>query len=329
MENISGQQTSSKEINFGPIFIAIAATTWTFDFIYRNIVLQYVTPTMLVMFEHIIMTIFVLPLLWKSKHLMTQFNRKEWIALLIIGVGASGLATILLSTGYTLGFEYAPMIALVQQLQPVIAIGLAHVMLKEELPNYYYLLTIFALAGVFLMYYPLVSAFSFSIVDNIGLQAAIYGLVAAALWGSGTVLGKYMLVHSETEMEYMDMASYRFFIGMVGLIILNAFLGFPIIAPFTGETIIGLLFLALVPGLLALVLYYYGLKSTHASVATLFELAFPLSFLILIPLITNSNPITPIQYVGAGILIVATTALSFIYGVQTTPEQFDLVEEIQ
>ena len=70
---------------------------------------------------------------------------------------------------------------------------------KEKLPRYYYPLSLVAISGVFLMYYPTVSGLSGSLVDDLGVQAAFLGLLAAALWGSGTVLGKYLLVHSDTE----------------------------------------------------------------------------------------------------------------------------------
>jgi len=41
-----------------------------------------------------------------------------------------------------------------------------------------------------------------------------------------------------------------------------------------GSDILGVLLLAIVPGLLALLLYYFGLRDTMASAATLAELAF-------------------------------------------------------
>lgn len=47
------------------------------------------------------------------------------------------------------------------------------------------------------------------------------------------------------------------------------------------ETVVPLLLLALVPGLLALLLYYRGLRQTPASAATIAELAFPLSALLI------------------------------------------------
>jgi drug/metabolite transporter (DMT)-like permease len=48
-----------------------------------------------------------------------------------------------------------------------------------------------------------------------------------------------------------------------------------VLADLGGSDLLALLLLALVPGLLALLLYYRGLRGTPAAAATLAELAFP------------------------------------------------------
>jgi len=48
----------------------------------------------------------------------------------------------------------------------------------------------------------------------------------------------------------------------------------PPVPALNGSDILGVLLLAIVPGLLALLLYYFGLRGTTASAATLAELAF-------------------------------------------------------
>ena len=182
MENANLSTSEQGSMNFGPLFIALAATTWTMDFFSRTIVLKVVQPSMLVLIEHVIITICLLPLIWKSRALIFQFNAKEWFSLIMIGAGASAMASVALSTGYTLGFyQYAPIVALTQQFQPVIAIGLAHLMLKETLPKYYYPLSAIAIGGVFLMYYPTVSGFSPDLLNDLGVLAAFYKLLAAIL----------------------------------------------------------------------------------------------------------------------------------------------------
>jgi drug/metabolite transporter, DME family len=321
MSAINQNETSnSTTMNFGPMFIAMAATLWTTDFFARSYLTQIMSSTLIVMYEHIIITILLLPLLYAYRDKLFKFTPIEWGALLVIGIGASAVATIALTSGYALGFLiYGPVVALTQQFQPVIAIGLAHILLKERLPKNYYILSVIAIFGVFLMYWPLVGRLSISeLAFSTGILAAVYGLTAATLWATGTVFGKYMLQHSKSELEFSQLTVFRFTIGMIFLVIFNLAYQ-PITANLSvfsdSRAILYLLFLAFIPGLLSLILYYYGLKTTHASIATLFELAFPLSFFIFVPLIVSAV-ITPIQFIGAIILIAATTYLSYTYGKQ-------------
>ena len=70
--------------------------------------------------------------------------------------------------------------------------------------------------------------------------------------------------------------------------------------------------LALVPGLIGLLLYYRGLASTPASLATLAELAFPITgVLVNLYLVTPRQSITSWQVAGIAVLWLAIAALDF------------------
>ena len=66
-----------------------------------------------------------------------------------------------------------------------------------------------------------------------------------------------------------------------------------------------LLALALVPGLVALMIYYQGLARTPASSATLAELAFPLTAILIGWLVFDATPNTT-QWIG---IITLTTTI--------------------
>jgi len=71
--------------------------------------------------------------------------------------------------------------------------------------------------------------------------------------------------------------------------------------------------LALLPGLLAMLLYYRGLASTPAALATLAELAFPITgVLVNLFLVTPRQTITPFQIAGIVILWAAIAVLDRI-----------------
>src|SRR5207244_4752757 len=68
--------------------------------------------------------------------------------------------------------------------------------------------------------------------------------------------------------------------------------------------------LALLPGLIAMLLYYRGLASAPASMATLAELAFPITgVLVNLFLVTPRQSISVWQVAGIAALWIAVTAL--------------------
>jgi drug/metabolite transporter (DMT)-like permease len=314
-------------LNLGPWFIAIAALLWTTDTLVRTNLKGLVTSTQIVLIDHVIIILVISPLVIKHAPKLKGFNMKEWGALLFIGIGGSALATIALTEGFFTGsfpFQFVAIVILLQQTQPLIAITFAHLFLKEKLPAFFYRLAFLALIGIFLIIFPYFYDVEtgklgiLDLADNVGLVAGLLGLTAAFFWGTSTVFGRYLLKHSQLKLNFSEMATYRFLIATVFLLIFIPFLprsgGYPTISTLIDPVIIvSILYLAIVVGLLALLFYYYGLKTTHASVSTIMELAYPLSFFVLIPIFKLTMP-EPIQLLGGLILIVATTTLSYLYG---------------
>ena len=69
-----------------------------------------------------------------------------------------------------------------------------------------------------------------------------------------------------------------------------------------------ILYLAVVTGLLALALYYYGLQKTPAVLSSLAELTFPAVFVIA-GIYGNSQPLVWSQWLGVAIIIGTVTLL--------------------
>lgn len=70
-----------------------------------------------------------------------------------------------------------------------------------------------------------------------------------------------------------------------------------------------LVLLAIFPGLLGLLLYYRGLRSTPASYATLAELAYPATGVALNWLLLG-QPLTPAQGVGVALVVGAIVTMN-------------------
>jgi drug/metabolite transporter (DMT)-like permease len=217
-------------------------------------------------------------------------------AMAVVGGGSSALATTLFTLAFTTGDPVTPQV--LQKLQPLFAIVLAVAVLGERLTPRFALYAVPALAGAWLLAFPDPLA-----VDLASARAALLAVGAAALWAAGTVLGRL----AGTRMSFMHVTTVRFTIALpVALGITLA----------TGSTLaIGaaqiplLVTLALVPGLLALSLYYWGLSRTAASRATLAELAFPLVSALVGVAVLGAEP-TWSQWTGAAVVLVSVTAMA-------------------
>lgn len=133
-------------------------------------------------------------------------------------------------------------------------------------------------------------------------------LGAAALWGGSTVMGRYLL----GSMKYETVTSLRFILALPLLFVITSMEGAPwqMSGGVSGSAAvaINLLLQALLPGLLSMLLYYKGLNTTKASVATLAELSFPMTG-ILINWVVYQQLVTLPQIVGFALI---WTALFFI-----------------
>jgi drug/metabolite transporter (DMT)-like permease len=71
----------------------------------------------------------------------------------------------------------------------------------------------------------------------------------------------------------------------------------------------------IVPGLLAMLLYYLALSNTPASLATIAELGYPLALFLIFSLpapVGQAAPLRPIEVVGAAILVASVVTLNFL-----------------
>jgi drug/metabolite transporter (DMT)-like permease len=132
---------------------------------------------------------------------------------------------------------------------------------------------------------------------------AVLALAAAAGWGTSTIWGRVATTHLPFEL-------------VTALRILGALPALIIAAVLQGQTgvparpqFVTLIWLALIPGLAALILYYRGLRHTPASQATIAELAFPAVASLLNWLVLGASA-TAVQVFGFAIIWTAIFALS-------------------
>lgn len=293
--------------------VVLGAALWGADPLFRIILLKSLTSAQIVLLEHIIIALIAVPVMWKNRQELRGLGWKQAGALLFISWGGSAIATILFTMGLVNGNPNA--VLLLQKLQPIFAIVLARVLLKERLPRHFSWLVILALAGTYLLTFGFTLPIGhWSEIVHVG---SLLSLGAAALWGGSTVMGRLMV----GQMKYETVTSLRFLLALPLLFAITwnegAAWNLPSEAGAFTAVSLNLLGQALLPGLLSLLVYYKGLTTTKASVATLAELSFPMVG-VLINWIAFQEVVTLAQ--AFGFMLIWATLFIISRQSQTAPD---------
>ncbi|MEU6645394.1 EamA family transporter [Saccharomonospora sp. NPDC046836] len=285
--------------------VAIAAALWGTDGLLRLPLVEDLSAGTIVFWEHLLVVIVLLPLLPGALRALRRCGPREWLAVIVIGGGASALATALFTAAFQLGDPVTPLV--LQKLQPLFAVLAAWVLLGERVRGGYLLFAVPALLGAWLL------AFRDPLhIEVTAARAALLAVGAAALWAAGTVLGRFV----SAELSWREVTTLRFSVGLPAAAIIVALQGNTFaVSP---ENTLGLALLAFVPGLLALSLYYVGLRATPAARATLAELAFPATAAV-IGVSFLDTTLAPTQWIGLAVVIAAVTALGWHERARRTP----------
>ncbi|HKH11428.1 MAG TPA: DMT family transporter [Rubrobacter sp.] len=252
----------------GVLLVALGAALWGTDGVLRVPLLREMSPAAIVLGEHLILLLYSVPAVVLGWGSLGRLRPPGWLALLVIGWGGSALATLLFTAAFAAG---DPTVAiLLQKTQPLFAILLAQVLLGERLRPAYWPLFAAAMVGAYLVSFGNLSPFA--ALGSDAASGALLAVGAAALWGSSTALGRFVL----RDVPFHALTGARLLLALVPLAAIALAQGAfgDLGSGFESEP--GrLVLLALIPGLLGLLLYYRGLSSTRASYATLAELAFP------------------------------------------------------
>jgi drug/metabolite transporter (DMT)-like permease len=293
------QSTLVKFSRNGVLLVAIGAALWGMDSVFIVSLLKHLSSPEIIFLEHLLLALYAVPVVWIGRKQFKQLKLRHWGALLFIGWGGSAIASILFTQAFVYGNP--SVVLILQKLQPVFAVLMAQWILRERLKKSFPFFLVFALVGTYLL------TFGFTIPQHIGdvrLIGSLLALGAAGLWGGSTVMGRLLL----DDMNFETVTAARFLIALPFLFVVLLTSGSNFIAMFHNAIVpadfMNLLFQALLPSLVSLLLYYRGLSHTKASYATLAELAFPATGLLLNWLVLGQG-ISWGQFVG--FLIVWTT----------------------
>ncbi len=288
----------------GPLLIALAAALWALDGVVRR-GLYHLPPVTIVFYEHLIGSLILLPIVLRTLK-QEVFTSRLLLTALVVALFGGLLGTLFITTALLkVNYISFSVIFLIQKIQPLFAIVSAGFLLGEKINKKYLRWAALAIVAVFFVTFP-----NGSVNLDTGTEtilAALYALGAAACWGLGTTLSKLLLnqVKSSTSATIL-----RFYLSTVLAFVAVFLLGSQnSLDTLVERDFLGLVYIALSTGLLAMIIYYKGLKKTEAKVATIMEMTLPL-LAIVVDMFLYQHFLTGSQYLAGLVLLYAMYRVS-------------------
>jgi drug/metabolite transporter (DMT)-like permease len=290
----------------GTFLVILACLFWGMDTLIRYpLVERGINPVTIVFYEHIVLTLlFSLGLLPAIKRI-GELKLADLFSFIIIGGVGSAIATV----AFTQAFQFLnpSLVILLQKFQPVVAIILSAIILKEEIQKQFLVWAFICLIGGLLIsspdivrFYDLMRSDFSTVTSDNALNG--YALVGVSIlgWGATTVFGKRL---SMVGFDTKSIMAGRF---LTGLIVLIPFVQWnrSMILP-QGEDYLRIMIMVLISGALAMWLYYQGLQRLSAKTTAIAEMFFPF-FAILVNWFFLGKQLTDWQLLGGGILMIGS-----------------------
>jgi drug/metabolite transporter (DMT)-like permease len=251
--------------------------------------------TQIVLVEHCILTLILFPVWWRA---CRGLSRSEWAAVLGIAWGGSAIASVCFTEAIRTGNPTTAV--LLQKTQPIFAILLAKIALRERLLPRLWIGLAVALFATYLVSF---GAIPPAVLLRHPSRAAPLALAAAALWGGSTVLGRFAL----RNIAFVSLTALRIVMAAPLLALMTWLRPHPW-PEFAAKPALSLVALALIPGLAALLIYYRGLRQTPASRAAVAELSFPATAALLNWTLLGAS-VSPAQIAGFALLWAAIVGM--------------------
>lgn len=287
----------------GSIFIIIAAMMWGIDGILLTpsyfTKFKFFDVNFIVFIAHAIPTVILSIFFSKQYKYLKTFTKSDYLFFILIALFGGTIGTLSIVKALELS-NYTPysIVILIQKTQPIFAILLAIFLLKEKPSKNFYVVAVIALIAIYFLTFEFKSPV---LLKQNNLLAVLYSLLAAFSFGSSTVFGKKVVY----KFSFLTSTFYRFFFTTIITML------FVIFSETTRNTItqytqnrnlMGLSLFIAIFGLLAILIYYNGLKYVKATIATFCELAFPITSVVTEAIIYKRF-LSPIQLVAAIVLV--------------------------
>ena len=286
--------------------MALSAMLWGIDGILLSPQLYNLNTAFVVFVIHLFPFLLMNLFFFKEYRHLKTMSRPDFLYFILIALFGGALGTLaIVKSLFLLHFNHLSVIVLLQKLQPVFAVLLARIILKERIKRHFALWASIALiAGYFLTFGW--SLPDFSTEGIITVYAALLSLLAAFSFGSSTVFSKKIL----GNYSFVSSTFFRYGFTTVIMLLIVLFSGH--IGDFSQITQRNWLFIALIgltTGSGAIFLYYYGLRHVKASLSTFLELMYPITAVVL-DYFVNHTVYSPVQWMAAFVMLFAIVMLN-------------------
>lgn len=297
----------NKTILKGTVAISISAILWGFDGVVLTPRLYNLDVGYVVFMLHLIPFLLMNLFLFRQYAQLKLFVRQDFITMILISSFGGVLGTLsIVQALFLVNFQHLSVVVLLQKLQPIFAILLAAILLKEKIKrNFVAWASLAIIASYFLTFgFELPKLGSNS--DATIIKASLFALLAAFSFGSSTVFSKRFLLNH----NFITATFYRYgFTTLIMLIYVIVFGKYVYLQQTTSVNWLYFILIGLTTGSGAIFIYYYGLRRVKAIIATISELLFPISA-IFFDYIVNDSMLSPVQLISAAIMVFAIIRLN-------------------
>lgn len=295
----------NREIIRGTAAIGFSAILWGFDGVVLTPRLHGLDVGYVVFMLHAIPFLLMNIFMFSEYKQLKTFLRQDYITFVLIAVFGGAIGTMaIVKALFLVNFKDLSVVVLLQKLQPIFAITLAAILLKEKIKKQFVL---WASLAVFASYFLTFGWHLPGLSTNKNtLYAALLAILAAFSFGSSTVFSKKILLH----FNFLTATFFRY--GFTTVIMLFYVVIFGKYTEVMHTNRLHWMFFVLIgltTGSGAIFIYYYGLRRVRAIVATISELLFPVSA-IFFDYIVNGSMLSPVQLISAAVMVFAIIKLS-------------------
>jgi drug/metabolite transporter (DMT)-like permease len=289
--------------------VILACALWALDTLVRYpLIGDGVSSLDIVFYEHAILTTIFSVVFFKSIKDIYKVKPIHLFYFFIVGAIGSALATLAFTQAFTV--LNPSIVILLQKFQPVVAILLARVVLGETVKKEFIFWAAVSLFGALLISFEDILKLAeteASFQELFFHQGAAQGYVLVVFsiigWGASTVFGKKLETLGYSNEQIMGGRFITGFLVLIPLILGSA-------SVFTHDLVVfsKITLMVIVSGLLAMYLFYQGLRKISARACSLAEMFFPFMAVIVNWLVLGTA-LTPVQIVGGCFLLLGSVII--------------------